>query len=405
MGWLGTRVLSRTAVLSRRRSTATRRRRPGPAVPAFTPRYSQRSCSTTTPERYQDDRGLPDWKGWFTKEEYGNPWDINGSWLAPLSSNTSLDQASRFLLQELQDMYHLSLNNPQETVTTERCNKILYELADDTNFHDAKADVDVSHQRAQRADAILQTMHSLYHPVKEQYQNANKLLPKRFPLPTYESYFLVMKLYASMNVKGMTNTVPRRCEELIEQMKSTGITVKIVQYNQTIAAWANCSDEEKSVHAAQLLLTLLEADFPVDPDASSVSHTVRACSYEQDAGKKHQALSAEVAKKLWKTLTKKVDTDSLKQPPPIDSYLILHFLRAWPNITSTKDRSQMIVETYQTACQMGKVNVYIVEELTRVSPPEVMKTLDLNRKLPARTLLQKLPAEFKDNADGRRGGS
>lgn len=59
-----------------------------------------------------------DWQEWFGGVEYENAWlgfqHVN---------DAKLDQASRFLLQNLQDLYHGILHE-YDRPTTERCNKV-----------------------------------------------------------------------------------------------------------------------------------------------------------------------------------------------------------------------------------------------------------------------------------------
>ena len=281
--------------------------------------------SESTSSVYYDNT-LP-WEEWFPPEEYENPW--SNKHLEPLD-NVFLDNQSRFVLQLLQDMYQISLARRKDRITTQRCNAVISKLLDDSNITSARNDGGRdstqkrhSHrikQHADRAYAILLAM-EMFLPLQEQFQHTK--LPVPLPVPNHETYWSVLKLYASRYLHG-DRDVPMRCRAIVERMRefsSSPMSSPLVQkhrlelkpgslhYNLVLAAWANSKDPRRPLEAAQLLYHLhtQEAEGAGNfIDASSYSHAFRACLSLDKRGQvltpEFKELAPEVAVRLWTAL-------------------------------------------------------------------------------------------------------
>eukprot|EP00536_Pseudo-nitzschia_multiseries_P006168 jgi/Psemu1/14638/gm1.14638_g len=132
--------------------------------------------------------------------------------LVPLEFRPKLDRQSRFLLQLLQNLYQVGLTHTVDRVTTERCNALLEQLANATALGDGEEEDHndngngnnnnnnsfsprLDHwQRVERARAILEGM-ELFVPL---LRNHGSAIPTELPVPSYDSYSHVLKLYGSI---------------------------------------------------------------------------------------------------------------------------------------------------------------------------------------------------------------
>jgi hypothetical protein len=366
-------------------------------------RYSSTTSSTSKEPSNSSMYDTSDnWRDWFAPAEYQNPWQDGDTFcLYPLNI-PQLDRESRFVLQLLQDMYHNGLTKTTDRVTKERCRRILTRLAEEPTLSHTTT---IALQTAKRADAILQAM-ELFLDLQRQYETTP--LPLTLPVPDYEFYWTVLRLYASKFLKG-NKEIPLRCHEIVSAMQDSGqleLQPTIVHWNQVLCAWANSNDNERSVQAAQLLQSLHAQHLT---DASSFSHTLRACVSVANQGQgrdaKFSTLAGKVAIRVWGVLQEQDETSP--HAIRIDSYLYVHFLRAVQNIP---DQTEAIFErTFQECCQRGKVNPHVLRELQAVASPQLQSKL-LGMKLSKNSsqdplkLIRKLPQEWIEHADGNRYG-
>jgi hypothetical protein len=355
-------------------------------------RYSSSSKAPSNSSIYDTS---DNWRDWFAPAEYQNPWQEGDTFCLHPLDIPQLDRESRFVLQLLQDMYHIGLTKTTDRVTTERCRRILTRLAEESSSSNTSK---IALQTAKRADAILQAM-ELFLDLQRRYETTP--LPLPLPVPNYESYWTVLRLYASKFVNG-TKEIPLRCHEIVSTMQESGqleLQPTSVHWNQVLCAWANCDDKERSIHAAQLLQSLHAQNLT---DASSFSHTLRACVSVANRGQvrdaKSSTLAGQVAMRVWGVLQEQDE----RSPHAIrmDSYLYVHFLRAIP------DQKEAIVErTFQECCQRGKVNPHVLREFQAVASPQLQsKLLGIKRsnnssQAPLK-LIRKLPQEWMEHADG-----
>jgi hypothetical protein len=360
-------------------------------------RYSS-SSSSKAPSNSSMYDTTDDWRNWFAPAEYQNPWQEGNTFCLHPLDVPQLDRESRFVLQLLQDMYHIGLTKTTDRVTTERCRRILTRLEEEST---SSKTTKMALQTAKRADAILQAM-ELFLDLQRQYKTTP--LPLPLPVPSYESYWTVLRLYASKFLHG-TKAIPLRCHEIVTAMQESGqleLQPTTVHWNQVLCAWANSNDKERSIQAAQLLQSLHTQNLT---DASSFSHTLRACVSVANRGQVRDAkfgtLAGQVAIRVWGVLREQDETSP--HAIRMDSYLYVHFLRACQNIP---DQKESIVErTFQECCQRGKVNPHVLREFQAVASLQLQSKL-LGIKLSKNSsgdplkLIRKLPQEWIEHADG-----
>ena len=343
-----------------------------------------------------------DWRNWFAPAEYQNPWQEGDTFCLHPLDIPQLDRESRFVLQLLQDMYHIGLTKASDRVTMERCRRILTRLAEES---ESTRSTKIALQTAKRADAILQAM-ELFLDLQRQYETTSLPLPRPLPVPNYECYWTVLRLYASKLVHG-TKEIPLRCHEIVSAMQESGqleLQPTTVHWNQVLCAWANSNDKERSIQAAQLLQSLHAQNLA---GASSFSHTLRACVSVANRGQvrdaKVDALAGQVAIRVWGVLQEQDKTSP--HVIRMDSYLYVHFLRACQNVPGQKEA--IVGRAFQECCQQGKVNVHVLREFQAVASPQLQSKL-LRTKLSKNSsedplkLIRKLPQEWSEHADGNR---
>jgi hypothetical protein len=283
--------------------------------------------------------------------------------------------------------------------------------------------------RAHRAHAILQAMEAFL-PLHALCHTERLLLPVPLPIPNHETYWSVLKLHANKYLHG-TRDIPLTCQAIVERMHRLSSSLlntnsnsnnnpnsvsqqqqedfqpSVFPWNLVLAAWANSQDPQRPVEAAQLLYQLhLQSSPSGGPpltDASSFSHTLRACSSLTQRGQvttpEFAMLAREVAVRVWTALLRE---QQQAQPPPsprlvqpksgggeplssassstsssllttnnsvvLDSFLHVHFLRACRNFpTDDPRRDRVVGQTFRECCQRGKVNPHVLQEFMTVA--------------------------------------
>jgi hypothetical protein len=385
------------------------------------------------------------WEEWVSGVEYEtvNPWDTVAF---PPLDHVALDNESRFLLQLLQDMYQITLARRQDRLSTERCNAMIAKLSGSsssssvssslvgggTNTIEGRHDKRPNHRstmttssssvsyattnsqqlelRAHRAHVILQAMEAFL-PLHAQCHTKQLLLPVPLPIPNHETYWSVLKLHANKYLHG-SRDIPLRCQAIVERMQRLSSSTKsnnpnvpqqefrpsVLHWNLVLAAWANSQDQQRPVEAAQLLYQLHSQTSSSDSgsaltDASSFSHTLRACSSLTQRGQvatpEFAMLAREVAVRVWTALLR--EQEPSPSPPrllpknssggepqassssstsivALNSFLHVHFLRACRNFPSDDPRRDRVVgQTFRECCQRGKVNPHVLQEFMTVA--------------------------------------
>jgi hypothetical protein len=256
-------------------------------------------------------------------------------------------------------------------------------------------------QRAERARAILEAM-ELFDELRDIPD-----LPIPLPLATHETYWNVLRLYASKFVHGTAErNAPQRCFDIVQRMKDSnsqrkglsGLQPTSVHWNQVLSAYANSGDDERPLKAAQLLYQLDEQGLT---DASSFSHTLRCCvsmsSREQRSTKAFQDLAVSVAVRVWRGLQQHTRIER-------ESYHFVHMLRVCRNFhrhEETTKRDALAQQTFHEAIEARKVNVHVLQELLQVASPKLMqqilpgsKTKTKNYSKDPLQLIRQVPTEW-----------
>ncbi|KAL3936124.1 MAG: hypothetical protein SGBAC_008492 [Bacillariaceae sp.] len=370
--------------------------------------------------------------------------------IPPIDWDVRLDRQTRFLLQLLKEKRMHGLRNARihrksipESLTTDKCHYWLRHLAAIPAASESGNSISITTtslsvhcwQRAERARLILERMEVIADDFKQychdqdQRQHAadegggfymheirRGILPsfpplltksKALPIPTSETYLLVLKLYATKYLHGKAS-VPETCRAIVERMQRNAMAAFDAEsahkagqensnqaqtvssslspipttqhWNQVIIAWANSIDPKRPIHAAQIAHALDEQGMA---DASTFSHALRACvsldSRQQLATSEFVQLALPVAQKLQngllaRQLQKKDDPTYV----PLEAFHIVHLLRVARNLTSSshqKQRNEMIRNTWQMATDHKKINVHVLQELLHVASPDLAHEL------------------------------
>jgi hypothetical protein len=292
--------------------------------------------------------------------EYQNAWDTDS--VEPLHFDVKLDRQTRYLLQLLSDLREVGLRKSVETVTLERCNRVIQELAQ------SEADFRSSSncwQRAERARLILEHMEAF---CKLETEAKKFKLDTALPLPTHETFWQVLKLFSSKYLHGSAQ-VPEICHEIVQRMEDSNkpeLQPTTLHWNQVIMAWANSTDPQRSIKAAQIVYNLDEKGLA---DASSFSHALRACvslsSRNQDATEAFSTLAIPVAQRIKNGL--------IARRVPLEAFHFVHLLRVGRNLPEgEEERDRITLETWQQATEYQKVNVHVLQELLQVASPKLL---------------------------------
>jgi hypothetical protein len=322
----------------------------------------------------------PDWRDWFrSSQEYQNAWSTDAgdtTTIEPLDAAdpmSMLDRQSRFLLDLLHKLHQIGWTKTVDRVTTERVHGMLHQLSKipDQSSH--------SHwQRAERARLLLEAM-EVFESYRYQRDDEPKL-PLVLPLPTHETYWRVLRMYANKFLHGTTTrtldqNAAERCHALVQRMSESQrleLQPTAMHWNQVLSAYANGLDDERPLKAAQLLY---ELDAKGLTDASSFSHTLRACVSVSGRGQvatpKFEKLAISVASRVWKGLQQS------NSGIDMESYHFVHMLRVSRNfhLHETDQRDKLAQSTFQQAGDAQKVNVHVLQELLQVASPKLMQRI------------------------------
>lgn len=322
------------------------------------------------------------WKEWFDSPEYRQAWTDD---IGPLSEDPVLDRQSRFVLDLLNKLFRVGLTKIADRVSTERVH-YLFDKLESLPDRSSRS----MWQRAERARVLLEAMELF-----EEFREAPNL-PLSLPLPTHATYWRVLKMYSSKYLHGaneLNRNVPEICHSLVSRMKESGrleLQPTAMHWNQVLIAYANSSYEDRPIKAAQLLYDL---DAQGMTDASSFSHTLRACvsmeARHQTPTPKFEQMAVSVAQRVW---------TGLKQSKHIDMQAVhfLHMLRVCRNFRDRNERDEWANQVINEAIQARLINVHVLNEMLQVSSSSLIQQL-LGAKKFSRdplTLIRQVPSKW-----------
>ena len=381
--------------------------------------------------------------------EYINPWSYDD--LQPLEISLKLDQQSRYLLNLLTNMYTKTLMYTNDRVTTASANYILqqlleidtienvtttttdeqdnYELSstdDSSDYQSSSPSTSSSsthsnsnndddhhraklwYQKADRANAILETMELFDTTFRHNYAHDISKLAFHIPYPNYETYWIVLRLYGDRHLQGYhpprsgdkASPAPKICEGIVRRMEASKrleLQPNHMHWNQVLASWANSCFEERSIEAAKLLYELHAANNSSPPspsssgrdnnnnnnniaastsshknctDESSFSHTLSACipisEEEMEPDSKFSKLALPVAQRVWTALLNEHYKRSSSSAIKLQSFHAVHMLRVTKNIADPGRRTGLIKEIMDIAIQNQIVTVQVLTALFHV---------------------------------------
>lgn len=328
-------------------------------------------------------RTTSDWREWFQSPEYRNAWSVDD--VVPLEENQVLDRQSRFLLNLLNKLHQVSLTTTVDRVTTLRIHAMLQRLED---LPDKSSNA--MWQKAERGRALLEAM-ELFEPLRREHG-----LPLELPLPTQETYWRVLRMYGSKYLHGsqaLNRDVPQICLDIVQRMQDSQLLElqpTVLHWNYVLSAYANSSEEERPLKAAELLYSL---DAKGLTDASSFSHTLRACvsmtARHQKTSPRFEQLGTMVAKRVWKGL--KLSETIQSQP-----FHYVHMLRVGRNMKTETERDEFVKEIFEEATQARMINVHVLNEFLRVATPALVQKVlgKKNYSTDPLQLIRQIPSDW-----------
>ncbi|KAL3920615.1 MAG: hypothetical protein SGILL_003171, partial [Bacillariaceae sp.] len=201
--------------------------------------------------------------------------------------------------------------------------------------------------RCDRARAILESM-ELFQSIRD--KNPGKL-PVPLPLPNHDTYFQVLRMYASQHLVASSfidsaedftamQEAPILAQDIVKRMGASqellALQPSAMHWNQVLIAYANSSRPKRPLEAATLLYKLDADDLT---DQSSFSHALRCCGSDNRRNLQQQEKLAEisiaVAERVWKGLKQrhaqgKQSSDSVsKEADPLYGLLGSEFEEGW----------------------------------------------------------------------------
>jgi hypothetical protein len=393
-------------------------------------------------EVQQDDLSIREYQNLWSNPPFNDDdeSDSDPYHLQPLNNDRRLDRQSRFVLELLQTMYQVGLTKTVDRVTTDRCNAIIQRLMGENQDHDnnkhsndpnfivwpEEYDVESNHKqsankdapvdsniisrsywcRCERARAILESM-ELFQPLQD--NNSGKL-PIALPVPNHETYFQVLRMYASKQLadgghdRNSLQRAPLIARSIVTRMEQTqklALQPSSMHWNQVLSAYANSQRPYRPLEAATLLY---ELDTKNLTDESSFSHVLRCCveldhgmrlhrtsKYIQKQHEKFIEISLAVSQRVWNGLTQHhqkaerrasessrdhlsdllVDSRHKKDGIQFQSHHFVHMLRVARNFAdlsmddgSITEKQASWVKKYLSECiQYQKVNIHVLLEV------------------------------------------
>jgi hypothetical protein len=361
------------------------------------------------------DRGVEDWRQWYSAAEYINPWDTAFR-EAPLDFAKQYDYMTQHVMSLLQSFHLFDANS----VTTEICNVLLHKLlellpATSTTSSSSNGEgttlsleetVSRSTRVAARALAVLQSMEWIEREtVLQQHQQQHNSshsprIPRAVPKPNRETYNTLLHIYSRTpgppHIARTAQILVEKMEQRYTQQHELDMKVTNFHWNSVLLAWSLCTDPNRIVWATQLLLR--NAARPqVGPeivDASSYIHVLRLCARIGQSGANPQQwakLGAHVAVQLWQEmferdallkryedhddrplspqrrslLTEHWTEAELRSPlyiPDLPPHFYNHFLQAIRFLPKGALRDEYFTKCLERASSEGVVNPFVLRE-------------------------------------------
>lgn len=320
--------------------------------------HDNTSLSTTTTAASRNSTTNVKWQDLIKGQvEYEHPW-LGFKTL----DDVFMDKTSRFLIQNLQDLYHGILTT-YDRPTTEQCNKIIHDLMNCALDSENTIAIEAY---AFRADAILQCM-QLFANIDP--NDAQTRLPYPLPHPDRTTYVKILTLFAKTKQLAAKKG-PLRCLEIVEDMKQAAMTMGDLtlqpiahDYNKVLLAWGTSVSPEKALHAANLLQQMKRDEVW---DSMSYNHVLRACAFSKfDENKQGERLGGSVALKVYH--------DMVQNKVECNNMTYSYFLRACAFVSNDKQREGAVEEAFSKCCSEGNVDETIVLRLRQVASPQLWK--------------------------------
>jgi hypothetical protein len=322
------------------------------------------------------------WEDWFGIE-YENPWQGFRH-----LQDAALDQTTRFLIQQLQDLYH-GILGPFDRPSTNQCKKVLQDLVDSASTgHDFSFE-----EHAFRADAILKNMQLFYNILPA---DPSDRIPYTLPLPDRSVYVNVLTLYSKAKHLSAKRG-PLRCQAIVDDMKRYSIltgdlTIQPIahDYNKVLLSWGTSLSPEKAFHAANLLQQLKRDGLC---DRLSYNHVLRACAFSEfEHSPQAGYLAARVALKVYHDMVK----NDIECIPAGYSYLF----RACVHLDNERERDYEVEQAFYKCRKEGKVDDTILRRLETVASQRLWnQLLGELASSPEQIRAKDLPPEWTRNAD------
>jgi hypothetical protein len=174
----------------------------------------------------------------------------------------------------------------------------------------------------------------LFQPLKETFQGR---LPIALPVPNHETYFQVLRMYSSQQLRGLDvhhhHSPPLVVQSVVRRMeKSQKLALKpsAMHWNHVLSAFANSNRPQRPLEAATLLYQLNTNNLT---DESSFTHVLRCCCsgsggdlpshtekssnrfmQQQQQLQKFVEMSLAVAQRVWNGLTQHHQRSQQQEP-------------------------------------------------------------------------------------------
>ena len=287
--------------------------------------------------------------------------------------NMDLDNAVRYAISIMQQFYRFGYSRRPNFITTDWCDKLLQELAEATE-QDPTA--------ATRADALMQTMQLMM-------QLDSRSAPFPLPRPRGETYRVVLEIYRRTPTDSLywarrARALVHRMETDYRQAVDLYLKPTVVEWNLVLMTCAKSQHPGRAELAVDILLEdmlLFYANNP-DPeepsspdgtiliDASSLVQVLRACAYgipSERAG----VLGATQAARVWHAI---IRDGGLKQRlfPTLPSLVYATFLQSLRHLPPSYRREYTFQLVWNVCCQLGKVNMYVIQEMILHCKPQAL---------------------------------
>jgi len=372
-----------------------------------------------------------------------NAWKLDN--IGNLEFQPRLDNATRHLIQLLQELHWNGYHQTRDTATLVRCKHLMVSLLQHHRHISKDGSSDTMEQCAYRAKAVLDAMEVFRNkeskrPISAERLNNHDLDMDKWPIPDRQVYDLVMQIFRATKV-SQDLSFPRTAQAIVQNMedlyeKTGDFHVKSIHehWKPVLISWGRCQDWQRSVFAGTETFQLIPERIRTWKDgrdfADLLYHMIMVCTNEDMQGdrnsEKHQKarkIGADVAARIWqrhiRNLTrpgpsvadKKIqgfrDTETASKhvarmhqteivsdqkqqvkPPRRDrmieflsSYFYQNFMRAIRDLPALEIREALFDDCFALACSQGKVNRNVIKEFLLHARSNQLKNKCLQRYL------------------------